>query len=210
MGKVINSLYYKSFWAIYGTYDGNNYACSGWSAWWIPCGSIHISMMTSSNGNIFRVTRHLCGEFTGHRWIPRTKASDAQFDIFFDLRLNEWLSKQRWGWWFETQSRPLWRHFNGCIFRVTYLSYDIHLQDGMIRCHLIQCPCDLYSLDIPSWTLTAREWFIPESVFYLQLDPLLNIYLYKNIYIHSQLLCIDIELYAYIGNCLDTLYGSNK
>ena len=38
-------------------------------------------MMTSSNGNIFRVTGHLCGEFTGHRW-------------------------------FETPSRPLWRHCN--------------------------------------------------------------------------------------------------
>ena len=35
------------------------------------------NMMTSSNGNIFRVTGHLCGEFTGPRWIPRTKASDA-------------------------------------------------------------------------------------------------------------------------------------
>ena len=35
------------------------------------------SMMTSSNGNIFRVTGPLCGEFTGHRGIPRTKASDA-------------------------------------------------------------------------------------------------------------------------------------
>ena len=35
------------------------------------------AMMMSSNGNIFRVTGHLCGEFTGSRWIPRTKASDA-------------------------------------------------------------------------------------------------------------------------------------
>ena len=26
----------------------------------------------------FRVTGHLCGEFTGHRWIPRTKASGAE------------------------------------------------------------------------------------------------------------------------------------
>ena len=34
-------------------------------------------MMTSSNGNICRVTGHLCGEFTGPRWIPRTKVSDA-------------------------------------------------------------------------------------------------------------------------------------
>ena len=40
------------------------------------------SMMTSSNGNIFRITGSLCGEFTGHRWIPRTKASDAQHWCF--------------------------------------------------------------------------------------------------------------------------------
>ena len=38
----------------------------------------NVSMMTSSNGNIFRVTCHLCEEFTGPRWIPHTKASDAE------------------------------------------------------------------------------------------------------------------------------------
>ena len=53
-------------------------------------------MMTSSNGNIFRVAGHLCGEFTGHRWIPRTKTSDMEFDV--DLRLNKRLSKQSLGW----------------------------------------------------------------------------------------------------------------
>ena len=36
------------------------------------------NMMTSSNVNIFRVTGHLCGEFTGPQWIPHTKASDAE------------------------------------------------------------------------------------------------------------------------------------
>ena len=50
------------------------------------------------NGNIFRVTGPLCGEFTGHRWIPRTKPSDADVDAFFDLRLNKSLSKKSWGW----------------------------------------------------------------------------------------------------------------
>ena len=40
------------------------------------------SMMTSSNGNNFRVTGHLCGEFTGPRWIPCTKASDAELWCF--------------------------------------------------------------------------------------------------------------------------------
>ena len=43
---------------------------------------VFIRMMTSSNGNIFRVTGHLCGEFTGRRWIPRTKASDAELWCF--------------------------------------------------------------------------------------------------------------------------------
>ena len=39
-------------------------------------------MMTSLIGNIFRVTGHLCGEFTGPRWIPCTKASDAELWCF--------------------------------------------------------------------------------------------------------------------------------
>ena len=86
-------------------------------------------MMTSSNGNIFRVIgplwRHhdvikvfsasltICagnspvpGEFPTQRLVMRS------FDVFFDLRLNKRLSKQSWGWWIETQSRPLWRHCN--------------------------------------------------------------------------------------------------
>ena len=100
--------------------------------------------MTSSDGNIFRVTGHLCGEFTGLRWIPRTKASDA--DIFFDLSLNKRLSKQSWGWCFETPSCPLWRqcsvwdvemilgilngsHAIGPQLFVNFLSHDV-------QCHL--------------------------------------------------------------------------
>ena len=39
-------------------------------------------MMASSNGNIFSVTGTLCGEFTGHRWIPPTKASDTELWCF--------------------------------------------------------------------------------------------------------------------------------
>ena len=64
---------------------------------------------------IFRFTGHLCGEFTGHRWIPSTKPVTRSFDIFFDLRLNKRLSKQWWGWWFETPSHRLRRH---CIVLV--------------------------------------------------------------------------------------------
>ena len=35
-------------------------------------------MMKSPNGNNFRVTGHLYGEFIVHRWNPRTEASDAE------------------------------------------------------------------------------------------------------------------------------------
>ena len=66
--------------------------------------------MTSSNGNIFRLTGPLWGEFTRHRWIPHTKASDAELWCF--LWSAPELSKQWQGLWFETPSRPLWRHCN--------------------------------------------------------------------------------------------------
>ena len=39
-------------------------------------------MMKSSNGSIFRVTGPLWGESTGNRWIPFTKASDAELGCF--------------------------------------------------------------------------------------------------------------------------------
>ena len=68
----------------------------------------NIYMMTSSNGNISRITGPLCGEFTGHRWFPGKKASDAELWC----SLYKWLSKQSWGWWIETPSRSLWRHCN--------------------------------------------------------------------------------------------------
>ena len=50
------------------------------------------------------------------RWIPHTqRPATRSFDVFLDLRLNKRLSKQSWGWWFETQSRPLWRQCNASL-----------------------------------------------------------------------------------------------
>ena len=57
---------------------------------------------------LFSVTGPLCGEFTGHRWIPLTKASDAKLGCFLSFAQN----KQSWDWWFETPSCWLWRHCN--------------------------------------------------------------------------------------------------
>ena len=58
------------------------------------------------------------GEFPSQR--PVTQS----FDVFFYLRLNKQQSKQSWSWWFETPSRPLWRHCNvddlaSCLTRLS-------------------------------------------------------------------------------------------
>ena len=46
------------------------------------------------------------GEFPAQRPVTRS------FDVFFDLSLNKRLSKQSWGWWFETPSHPSQWHRN--------------------------------------------------------------------------------------------------
>ena len=46
------------------------------------------------------------GEFPAQRPVTRS------FDVFFDLRLNKRLSKQPWGWRFETPLCSLWRQCN--------------------------------------------------------------------------------------------------
>ena len=88
------------------------------------------SMMTSSNGNIFRVTGHWCGEFTGPRWIPSTKASDSELWCFLWSPRNKRLSKQSRGWWFETQSP----HYN-----ITVMSHTIFhfMYIALINCKQI-------------------------------------------------------------------------
>ena len=47
---------------------------------------------------------------------PTQRPVTWSFDVFFDLCLNKWFSKQSWGWWFETPSRSLWRNCNVFLF----------------------------------------------------------------------------------------------
>ena len=72
-----------------------------------------VAMVTLSNGNILCVTGPLCGEFTCHRWIPLTKASDAELWCFIYSAPKQRLSKQSRRRWFGTPSHSLWRHCNG-------------------------------------------------------------------------------------------------
>ena len=49
------------------------------------------------------------GEFPAQRLVTRS------LDVFMDLHPNKRLGKQWWGWWFETQSCPIWRHRNDSL-----------------------------------------------------------------------------------------------
>ena len=63
-----------------------------------------ICMMKSSNGKIFRVTGLFCREFTGYRWIPRTKTSDAELWCFLS-------SAPEWKFWVNNrEAGDLRRH----------------------------------------------------------------------------------------------------
>ena len=54
-----------------------------------------INTMPSSNEKKIRVTGPLCGDFTGQRWIPRTKASGAEPWCF--LSSNGWVNNRKAG-----------------------------------------------------------------------------------------------------------------
>ena len=58
------------------------------------------------------------GEFPLQRPVTRS------FDVFVDLRMNKRLSKQSWGWWFETPSRTLWWHCKVCPYFDMILVYN--------------------------------------------------------------------------------------
>ena len=97
-------------------------------------------MMTSSNGNIFRVTGHFCGE------------------------LNKRLSKQSWGWWFKTLSCSLWRHCNGTVpvglislypYTTKLLGVILVSLRPSVRPSRIPCPlCSIYS---SGWILSIFD-----------------------------------------------------
>ena len=65
-----------------------------------------------------RVTGHLCGNSPVTGEFPTQRPVTRSFDVVFDLRQNKRLSKQTWGWWFETPSHPLWRNCNDAIASV--------------------------------------------------------------------------------------------
>ena len=55
---------------------------------------------------------------------PTQRPVTRSFDVFFDLHPNKRLSKQWWGWWFETPSCQIWRHCYEALHKYRRGGYD--------------------------------------------------------------------------------------
>ena len=91
-------------WTIYFIWSSNPLvpgACIFQETWWRHQMETFSALLAICAGN-----SPVPGEFPTQRPVTRS------FDVYFDLRPNKRLSKQSWGWWFETLSCSLWRHRN--------------------------------------------------------------------------------------------------
>ena len=112
----------RSFEVFFDLYLNNRLSKQWWD-WRFIC--ILRFMMTSSKRIIFRVTGPLCGEFTGHRWIPITKASEAELWWFplICAWINRWVNNREVGDFGRHRA-----HYDVILmFRVTKLEYTTHL-----------------------------------------------------------------------------------
>ena len=102
-------------------------------------------IMTSSNGNSFRVIGPMYGEFIGHRWITLTKASDAELCCFLWSAYENRLSKQSRRRRFETPSHSL----------------DITVMIYLTWCHMtlkashVTWQLDYFTL---AWSASIQQW----------------------------------------------------
>ena len=91
------------------------------------------SMMTSLNGNIFRVTGHLCGEFTGPVEFPAQRPVTRSFDGFFFICF--WIN----GWENNREAGDLRRnlaHYDVIIMRRIWIeSFGTKIRQSACQTH---------------------------------------------------------------------------
>ena len=152
-------------------------------------------MMSSSNGNIFRVTDLLWGESTGQRWFPSQRPVTRSFGVFCDLFLNKRLSKHLRRCWFQTPSPSLWRHCNDffgkyckrsayqflCFDvslsadsadrRYTYLlTYESFQYRNRSRRKILSISCEITLSWMPQDLTRPHRWLVNIDFFGCQLD----------------------------------------
>ena len=90
-------------------------------------------MMTTSNGTFSALLALCVGNSPVTGEFPTQRPATRSFDVFFNLCLNKCLSKQLWGWGFETPSRSLWRQCNG---ELETIYSQVPIKCGLIYHHV--------------------------------------------------------------------------
>ena len=102
---------------------------------------------------IFAGNSPVTGEFPAQRPVTRS------FDVFFDLRPKKRLNKQSLGWWFETPSGSLWRHWRLLWFVFTvWAIFNYHQISNIKRIKYrkaspCSCLCPIHWIQ-----MLSREW----------------------------------------------------
>ena len=114
-GSTCNSLKNNFYqWQQTGIIRTLGFQCN---AWWRHQMKTFSALLALCAGN-----SPVSGEFPAQRPVTRS------FGVVFDLRLIKRLSKHSRGWWFETLSRPLWRHCNGKwnqLFNIAWIRNEL-------------------------------------------------------------------------------------
>ena len=114
---------------------------------------------------------------------PHTDQWCGALMFYFDLRLNKRLSKQSWGWWFETPSRSLWRRCNG--YTLWQSPSNFHVM------HLVSRPTKQISWHSAPNVMISISWFwgadfLSKVNFWWRLRKIITIYAWYLCYSTSQ------------------------
>ena len=137
------------------------------------------------------------GEFSTQRPVTRS------FDVYFDLQPNKGLSKQLWGWWFETQACPLW-HRNGPGNTLTLLSWQ---PNDFVIGHLPLCMLTKWRRDITLFNIaqenTIKNMYFkgfPNLVRQISINAVLSpVSLYFHYWFSSSKLSCPLYLRCYVS-----------
>ena len=123
---------------------------------------ITATIMTSSNGNIFRITVPLCG----HRWIPLTKGSNTDLWCFFVVSCSKLLNKHSIDREFQTPWRRRndtkiyigvsEKHRNICVGRSTFFNNGVMQWFWCLTYVMSACVIGLWHSNVV--TLSLSTW----------------------------------------------------
>ena len=82
--------------------------------------------------------------------------------MFSDLRPNKQLSKQWWGWWFQTSSYPLWRHRN--VSRYMCIVFVVLCVNSVLPDSIV-CSYDSFIKIIRKWSHILKWSNLAETNF---------------------------------------------